>query len=209
MPMQWKNPAACENAKKIPQTNPLPMAATKTRATTRGILSMSVPPNAARCSALHILCEVTRGAAERLLNAVGDWSVAAVEHSSKKVKYQFDHFARNLRLQQSGPVLVGRDREISNVPPRDLRDFSNRVGKRECSPTCKLISSAIGLNPAIRDRVKSGHRGGRRHDCFTLHRCVSARIRFVDSYQLTVQMIVSALSQIDPPRYGPSPSASY
>ncbi len=42
----------------------------------------------------------------------------------------------------------------------------------------RAMASVIRLNPAIRDRVKSGHRGGRRHDCFTLHRCVSARIRF-------------------------------
>jgi hypothetical protein len=45
-------------------------------------------------------------------------------------------------------------------------------------PVAAELASVITLNPAMRDRVKSGHRGGRRHDCFTLHRCVSARIRF-------------------------------
>jgi len=50
---------------------------------------------------------------------------------------------------------------------------------REIGPTTpdhKEEASVIRLNPAIRDRVKSGHRAsGRRRDCFTLPTCSFAR----------------------------------
>ena len=42
--------------------------------------------------------------------------------------------------------------------------------------TLRVTPSVIRLNPAIRDRVKSGHReSGRRRDCFTLPTCSFAR----------------------------------
>ena len=40
-----------------------------------------------------------------------------------------------------------------------------------------LQPSVIGLNPAIRDQVKTGQRIGRRRDCFTLQRWNCARSR--------------------------------